>query len=254
MWILTVAADGAVPITYRLADGNTSDDPTHIPTWNQLVALLGTTGFLYVADSKLASSKAMNHITDAGGRFITVLPRARKDVRAFNDWAQTNTPAWVHATTAPGRRTGEPDQVYSVFTSGEPSVTGHRIVWVHSTSKATRDHAYRQARIHAGTTAISALNDKLTGPKTRLRNRADITKRAEALLKQTRASRWVTYTIDEHVTEHTKQTSAGRPGPGTTYATTATTSYTITADIDLTSWHTTPPPTAASLSSPTTPA
>jgi hypothetical protein len=28
VWILTVAADGAVPLAYRLADGNTSDDPT----------------------------------------------------------------------------------------------------------------------------------------------------------------------------------------------------------------------------------
>jgi transposase len=34
VWILTVAADGAVPIAYRLADGNTNDDPTHVPTWD----------------------------------------------------------------------------------------------------------------------------------------------------------------------------------------------------------------------------
>jgi nucleoside-diphosphate-sugar epimerase len=27
VWILTVAADGSVPIAYRLADGNTNDDP-----------------------------------------------------------------------------------------------------------------------------------------------------------------------------------------------------------------------------------
>ncbi len=36
VWILTVSADGAVPMAYRLADGNTSDDPTHVPTWDQL--------------------------------------------------------------------------------------------------------------------------------------------------------------------------------------------------------------------------
>jgi len=46
VWILTVAADGAVPIAYRLADGNTTDDPTHIPTWDQLVALTGRVDFL----------------------------------------------------------------------------------------------------------------------------------------------------------------------------------------------------------------
>lgn len=32
LWILSVSADGAVPIAYRVADGNTVDDPTHIPT------------------------------------------------------------------------------------------------------------------------------------------------------------------------------------------------------------------------------
>jgi len=41
VWILTVSADGAVPIAYRLADGNTVDDPTHVPTWDGLVALTG---------------------------------------------------------------------------------------------------------------------------------------------------------------------------------------------------------------------
>jgi len=51
VWILTVSADGAVPIAYRLADGNTSDDPTHVPTWDQLVTVLGSNSFLYVADS-----------------------------------------------------------------------------------------------------------------------------------------------------------------------------------------------------------
>lgn len=62
VWILTVSADGAVPITYRLADGNAVDDPTHVPTWDGLVALLGRVDFLYVADSKLCSRQAMGHI------------------------------------------------------------------------------------------------------------------------------------------------------------------------------------------------
>jgi transposase len=32
LFILTISADGAVPIAYRVADGNTPDDITHIPT------------------------------------------------------------------------------------------------------------------------------------------------------------------------------------------------------------------------------
>src|SRR5438445_1831212 len=75
VWILTVSADGAVPIAHRLADGNTVDDPTHVPTWDGLVALLGRVDFLYVADSKLCSRQAMGHIAGRGGRFVTVMPR-----------------------------------------------------------------------------------------------------------------------------------------------------------------------------------
>jgi transposase len=76
VWSLTVSADGAVPICHRVADGNTADDVLHIPTWDQLVGLLGRTDFLYVADCKLCSRDAMDHIHRRGGRFLTVLPAA----------------------------------------------------------------------------------------------------------------------------------------------------------------------------------
>ncbi len=34
--VLTICADGAVPIAFRVEDGNTADDVTHIPTWDEL--------------------------------------------------------------------------------------------------------------------------------------------------------------------------------------------------------------------------
>lgn len=78
VWVLTVTADGAVPIAHRVESGNPSDDTTHIPTWDGLVALVGRTDFLYVADTKLASRDAMDHIATRGGRFVTVLPRTQR--------------------------------------------------------------------------------------------------------------------------------------------------------------------------------
>ena len=66
--ILTVSADGAVPLAHRLTDGNTSDDTTHIQTWDELRALTGRPDFLYVADSKLCTREQMSHIDRHGGR------------------------------------------------------------------------------------------------------------------------------------------------------------------------------------------
>jgi len=47
LFILTISADGAVPIACRVADGNTPDDVTHVPTWDELRALVGRPDFLY---------------------------------------------------------------------------------------------------------------------------------------------------------------------------------------------------------------
>src|SRR6266852_4535329 len=49
VWILTVPADGAVPVTCRMADGNTEDSTTHIATWEACRAIAGRADFLYVA-------------------------------------------------------------------------------------------------------------------------------------------------------------------------------------------------------------
>ena len=85
LFILTVSADGAVPIAYRVADGNTPDDVTHIPTWDEPRALVGHADFLCVADSKLCSKEPMGHIAGHGGRFVTVVPHGRREDSWFRD-------------------------------------------------------------------------------------------------------------------------------------------------------------------------
>jgi len=233
VWILTVSADGAVPIAYRLADGNTVDDPTHVPTWDGLVALLGRVDFLYVADSKLCSRQAMGHIAGRGGRFVTVMPRSRKEDGAFRDWLQDHTPVWTEAARRPGARLGDPDEVYCTTPALTPSAEGYRIVWVHSTAKAGRDAASRMTRTEAGIAAIEALDGKLAGPRNRLKTRAAVDKAAAAALVDARAERWVTYTVTETTTKTYKQAGPGRPGASTNYREILTTRYTVSADIAL---------------------
>jgi transposase len=44
---LNITADGHVPLSYKLFDGNTTDDVTHIPNWNGLRTLLEKEDFIY---------------------------------------------------------------------------------------------------------------------------------------------------------------------------------------------------------------
>ena len=54
---LNITSDGHVPLSYKLFDGNSTDDVTHIPNWNALRSLLEKEDFIYVADCKLYSQK-----------------------------------------------------------------------------------------------------------------------------------------------------------------------------------------------------
>lgn len=227
VWILTVSADGSVPMAYRLADGNTSDDPTHIPTWDGLVRVLGRRDFLYVADSKLCSGQALRHIDGQGGRFVTVLPRTRGEDKWFRDWIQTNQPQWTEAIRLPGERIGDLDRVWSTFPSPLPSTEGYRVIWVHSTIKAARDEHARRGRIEAGTAAIDELATRLAGPKTRLKTRAAIEQAITKALADTGSTRWLQVAIDESIQEGFRQEKRGRPSADTRYRRTTRARHTV---------------------------
>jgi transposase len=227
VWILTVSADGSVPMAYRLADGNTSDDPTHLPTWDALVKVLDRHDFLYIADSKLCSGEAMRHIDGEGGRFVTVLPRTRGEDKWFRDWLQTNQPQWTEAIRLPGERLGDLPRIWSTFPSPLPSAEGYRVIWVHSTVKAARDEHARRSRIEAGTAALDELAVKLAGPKTRLKTRAAVEAAAAAALDKTGSARWFSVTVGETVEESFRQENRGRPGADTRYRRTTRTRHSI---------------------------
>ena len=233
VWILTVSADGAVPLAYRLSDGNTSDDPTHVPTWDGLVGLLGRTDFLYVADSKLCSRKAMGHIDSNHGRFVTVMPRTRAEDRAFRNHLQTHPPVWTEAFRRSGKRLDDPDEVYCTTPAPLPSAEGYRIVWVHSTAKASRDAQARSGRIDAGVAAIEALDAKLAGPRSRFKTRVAVEQAATEALADAGAERWVTASVSETTSKSFKQARAGRPGPNTNYREVNKTRFTVSQDIRL---------------------
>ena len=235
VYILTVSGDHAVPVSYRLADGNTSDDPTHIPTWDQLVKLTGHTGFLYVADCKLACGDAMRHIDRGGGRFITVLLRSRKEDAAFRAWMQDHQPDWAEAHRAPGARLGDPDQVWSVCEAPWPSAEGYRIVCVHDSGKQQRDAATRARRIEK---AVRAIEDDLAGrlasPRSRLRTAAAVHAAAKDAIAGADATRWVRYTVHEKTEESYRQAAPGLPGPGTAYRRIEKKAFQVTCDVDIT--------------------
>jgi transposase len=213
LWILTISADGAVPIHFKVADGPTEDSTTHRETWDTLCRFAGSPRFLYVADSKLCTFENLRHIHQEGGWFLTVLPRSRKEDRLFKDWIQTNTPPWEPVEVRP-RRPAAPEEVRSC-PSPLPDADGFRLCWYHSSRKQARDAEARSDAIEAAWKGLEALRARLEGPRSRLRSRTAAARAAEEILTGRGAARWLTYEVKPVEEVVFRQEKRGRPGQNT---------------------------------------
>lgn len=218
LYILTTTADGAVPVWCGIDHGNTTDDQTHIETWNILRRIVGRSDFLYVADSKLCTKENMAHIASDGGRFITVLPRSRREDGWFRDWLQTHSAQWVEVLRRRNqRRKDSPDDVYRGFESPLRTVEGYRVLWYWSSQKHEQDRESRQRRIQQAVEQLERLRVRMTSPRSRLKTCGKVRNAAATILQETQAERWVTIevkAVEEHRFTQAKQ---GRPGKNTKY-------------------------------------
>lgn len=217
LWSLTVTSDGAVPIHYRVYDGNTNDSPTHRETWDVIRLLAGRPDFIYVADCKLCVSDTLAYIDGNGGYFITVVPRTHREDDWFRSYVQTNKVKWTEVARKKDRNDpfAETD-VWKMAEAPAPSSDGYRVVWVWNNNMAEQDKDARQGIMAKAIMAIEKLETRLRNPRSRLRSRDAVVKAADKAIGES-ASRWVTYKIIEKEEESFKQENRGRPGKGTRY-------------------------------------
>jgi transposase len=216
--ILTMCADGNVPVAFRCTDGNASDSRTHVETWNSLRTVAGRADFLYVADSKLCSRENMDYIDRAGGRFVTVLPRTRLEDQEFRKWIQTHTPDWECVWDRPNPRYADgPRDRWYVYRAPLLSAEVWPIVWVWSTLLTLRQEARRRRDIAAAIEDFNDLRKRLAGAKTRLRGAADIDFQIKAILDKHHVSRYLKVSRVAREEHFYKQTRRGRPGPNMIY-------------------------------------
>lgn len=157
---LNITADGHVPLSYKLFDGNTTDDVTHIPNWNALRTLLQKEDFIYVADCKLCSVQNLRHISGNGGFFITIVPKGRTEVKQFYEHLKENDVPWKEAfSVEKSRKKGE----INTYKTYEPELTkeSFRIIFIHSSSKREDDEGIRRKKIDNAVKKLEELSPKL---------------------------------------------------------------------------------------------
>jgi transposase len=205
MVILTVSADGSVPLAGRVCDGNTSDVRTHIETWEGLRALVGREDFLYVADCKLVSRENLDHIDTQDGRFLSVLPRSRPETARLTQWTAEGGPQWREAARCPAARKHMPDDLWSVTPAPITSTEGYRLVWVHSTRKHELDQQARHDQLARGLAELEALAARLAGPRCRFKERAAVEHAAAEALRRTGTSKLIDFQVTQHLEQRTRE-------------------------------------------------
>ena len=231
LFILTVTADGGVPLHFRAENGNTTDDQTHRQTWDLLCQLTGRRDFLYVADCKLATSENMAYLHQRQGRFVTVLPRTRAEDAAFRTRVAQDQITWRTLWERTDEEGGLLD-CYATCDQPATTVEGYRLVWYHSLRKAEQDAVTRSGRIARALKELAALKDKLRSPRTRYRQEAKVATAVAEILTTCGAADWIVAEVHPQIEERFHQDHRGRPGKHTRYVKQVATRFDLTCHID----------------------
>lgn len=218
LYILTVTNDGGVPLYFTAASGNTTDDTTHRGTWDLMRQLIGHADFLYVADCKLAARDNLQYIHNQGGRFITILPRTRREDAEFRQQLLSNLEAvpWEHLYDVTDDD-GEVVDRLRACTQDHRSSEGFRLLWFHSTRKAQRDAGRRARALDRASKQLANLQSRLGAARTRFRKREKVEAAVQEILGDGDVQRWLRVQILDFEEEKFKQSTRGRPGKNTQY-------------------------------------
>jgi transposase len=216
LYILTITSDGGVPVHFRAASGNVTDDTTHCDTWDLLCQLAGRKDFLYVADCKLATIENMNHIAQEHGRFVSVLPRTRREDDAFRQRVRQGQVVWRNLWD----KTDEEGQVldqFSVCDTPEVTPEGYHLWWFHSTRKAELDLAVRDRKLKRVEQELRQWQQKLRSPRSRHRETTKVQEAVDEILKECDVKGLVQVCIEQCPHDAYRQKRRGRPGKDTVY-------------------------------------
>jgi transposase len=214
VYSLCITNDGAVPVHFKVYDGNQTDDGIHLETWNRLRTLLQHPRFIYVADCKLCTEKNLRTIDAERGFFVTVVPKTRSEVETFTDAVLAGDVRWEEILRKRADRDEKTFDVIECAVGPYHLREGFILHWYRSSQKKKRDEKDRNERIERAIERLETFDPRrMRGPKTD----ATIRKRADEILAETRAGEWVTVDIKWDAVEEFKAVTRGKPTPETAF-------------------------------------
>jgi transposase len=206
---MSVTADGSVPLVHKVYPGNQTDDRRQPENHQRLRRLLQRADFIYVADCKLATEENLRRLAGFGGRFVSIMPRTRKEDSAFRRRVREGQVQWAHLLSRKNnRRPGSKiDRYY--LAQGQYEASGYRLLWIRSTQKAEQDAQSRNRHITKTLEALRELQTRLNAYK--LKSRQAIEQALQDILDDHHTQDWIGYQIQVHRQYEKHFPKRGRP-------------------------------------------
>jgi transposase len=175
----------------------------------------------------------MKYIAGQNGRFVSVLPKTRKEDKEFRQRLRDNPKGvpWQHLYDLTDEEGNLRDRL-RVCAEEMLSQEGYRVLWFHSTRKAELDTLARSRRTQRALAELDQLRQRLHGPRTRFRERSKVEKALEEILKKFEVEPWVRVHIEHQEQATYRQAQRGRPSKKTRYVKRVKTRYTFVWEID----------------------
>ncbi len=149
----------AIPRSWQLAAGW---HPPHNPHTSRLHSF-------YIADCKLCCIDNLDHIDANDGKFITIVPKNRKNIKFFHQYIQTHNLYWQDAMVVPDSRKKGNFVTYKTF-EWATAREEYSMIWVHNSSKEKQDKGSREHAVQKAQNKLADLSKKLSKHKLKTRN------------------------------------------------------------------------------------
>lgn len=223
---VNVTSDGAVPLSHGVFSGNRTDDSLHQDNFDSLRDLLAKDDFIYVADCKLCTKENLAYLDSFGGKFVTILPRSRKEDVDFREKLRHQAARWRVILTVERTDRAYRIDTYATTSMGpKQSQDGFRLIWIRSSAKAEDDRQSREARIDKAKAALKDLSEGLN--KRQLKTRKQIRDATKKILRECQCEELLRIDLKSNYLSTPRRLRPGRPKAGDSYKRVSTTLYEI---------------------------
>lgn len=191
-----------MPLVSAIAPGNETDDVLYVPVIKKVIANLGNTGQLFVADAKLGSLSNRAYVQSQGQYYLCPLGKKQCTPAQLQEYLK-DKPAQLSQVF--NEKGGQKQLQAQAFEAWEQmycqeydiSWAERRIV-VHSTSWAEQQQKSLDQRLDKAKEALGSLLERKQGKKA-LSSKAEIQAKAEQIIEKQRLKGLIQVQPEEHV-------------------------------------------------------